>query len=97
MATEKLKRLAELTRCSYTLEYNPHKGNYEGARDYISMAGVDVLSVGEFDYDKDFFEIQVYMNTPIMFFSAAANDLDALLVWAVDYLEDYRAYEEGMN
>lgn len=45
--------------------------------------------VGEVDYQKDIWTVQVYARTPVGFIAAVSNNLDLLIDWAVEGARDY--------
>ena len=86
----RLTKLAEATKCDFHLEFNPHKSLYETAEQhFIPMVDDFYDTVGEIDYSKDIWTIQVYPRTPVGFIAAISNNLDALLDWAIDGAKEY--------
>ena len=88
----KLQELTNVINCNFTLDFNPHKSSYEDAETYITeMGNSDGFydEVGELDYTKDIWTIQVYPHTPIGFISGVSNNLDELLDWAIEGSKNY--------
>lgn len=87
-----LDQLAEATKCNFHLEFNPHKSYYEDAKEYITTMGNGdgfYDEVGDIDYVKDIWTIQVYPRTPVGFIAAVSNDPDALIEWAIAGTKGY--------
>jgi hypothetical protein len=88
----KLDELATETKCNFHLEFNPHKSYYEEAKVYITgMGNGDGFydEVGDIDYAKDIWTIQVYPRTPIGFIAAVSNNVDKLIDWAIEGAKAY--------
>ncbi len=86
--------LVKATGCTFHLEFNPHKINYETVKKYLdslNLGGDDDFYdvVGELDYDKDLWTLQVYPRTPVGFIAGCSNDLEALLKWGAEGAKDY--------
>jgi len=90
--TDKLLQLAAVTDCNFHLEFNPHKAMYEDAKKYITeMGNGDGFydEVGDIDYSKDIWTIQVYPRTRVGFISAVSNNPYELIDWAIEGAKDY--------
>lgn len=86
---EELLKIAQLISSSMSLELNEYKSYYEDPHVYYMVnTSVPPDLVGEIDWEKDIWELRVYPRTPISFFHGISNDLEALLKWAVDILEN---------
>lgn len=87
-----LKTLSDHCEASFHLEYNPHKSMYETVPQYLAGIGGNEPfydEVGEINPDLDIWTIQVYPKTPIGFVCGASNDLDRLVIWAIEAAKEY--------
>lgn len=92
LMVDKLFELAKATNCNFHLEYNPHKSMYESAEKYITeMGNGDGFydEVGEVDYNKDIWTLQVYPRTPIGFIAAVSNNPYELIYWGIEGATEY--------
>lgn len=87
----KLQHLAKHTKCNFHLEFNAHKSYYEKPEEYYSQMGNGHFydEVGDIDYLKDIWTVQIYARTPVGFIAAISNDIDSLLDWAIEGAINY--------
>jgi hypothetical protein len=88
----KLEDLAKVTECNFHLEFNPHKSTYEEAEPYIREIGDGsgfYDEVGELDFTKDIWTLQIYPRTPVGFIAGVSNNLDDLVDWGIDGAKEY--------
>lgn len=89
---DKLQTLAEAIVCNFHLEFNPHKSMYEQAEEYIRGMGDGsgfYDEVGDIDFTKDIWVLQIYPRTPIGFIAGVSNNLDELLDWGIEGAKEY--------
>lgn len=84
-----LIELAKYTNASAHLELNPHKGFYEDAKSYFTDREMDLDKIGEIDWSKDIWTLQVYPKTPVGFIQGISNDVNALIDWAIEGAKGY--------
>lgn len=82
----KLKELAKRNYDSIDLVLNEHRSVYENASTYYKDATRSLSPdvIGEIDYTKDIWTLQVYPRTPVVHYLGISNDLDALIEWGLD-------------
>jgi hypothetical protein len=95
MLEEKFNKLNAFVKCSYSLTYNEFNSFYDTPKSYWfdpEHVGIrpDVIQPDKFSITEDIWEIHVYPNTPVMFFHGIANNLEALLDWAIGVIEEDR-------
>lgn len=86
---DKLLELTELTKCTFILTLNEHNDFYERAQLYYATRGLDDMFLGEIDWTKPLFKLQVYPRTPVMFVMGISNNLDELVDWALAQVKDW--------
>lgn len=90
---EKLLELSALVECSIQLHFNEHKEDYESvAKHWFDPRGARISPeiVGELNIDADVWTLRIYSRTPVAFYEAISNDLDALIQWAIDAVKEER-------
>ena len=95
---EKLEKLVLLCESSFSLDYNPHKDNYETIEKYIEvilMCNSDETLGDIVDLDvynkmiekNKMFELIIHPDTPVGFYHIFHYDLDMLLDKALKIFE----------
>lgn len=88
--SNRLNELRKIVECGIHIESNVHKDMYETAEQYYISYVKDFYDVvGDLDYNKDIWTIQVYPKTPIGFIAGISNNLDELIEWAIEGAKDY--------
>lgn len=85
---DKLEELASLTQAGYILNCNEHEQFYESALQFHSLRNPNTHTIGGIDWGRDIWTIQAYSRTPIVFFFAISNDVNALLDWCIAAIKE---------
>ena len=87
--TDKLIALQNYGPFSVNLALNAHATFYEDAEQYYhGLRELNPNEVGDIDYNKPLWELQLYPEHAILFYLAISHDLDALIQWGIDIMKE---------
>lgn len=71
----------------FSIQANPERECYETIEQYMDWHKLRPALMDGTDLTKKMWEIRVYPNSPISFFTIIGNDLEVLIQTAIDALE----------
>jgi hypothetical protein len=84
---DKIQKILERCKCSFTIEVNDHRDVYETVETYVSSEDISPEVLAEMIAKDTVVRVQFYPDTPVGFYVIYHHDLDAALNEAIQIIE----------